>query len=215
MKIRPPLIAATMLLAPLSVLAQSHPWQANLRLAEVRTHDGSSTLPTTSYGLDLQPGGAAELALNYTFLPEWALELSLTHSRLDIDAVTEGVPAFNAGSARLGIAALVLQYRVFVVGRLRPYLGVGVNFASLSGFSADEALTSSGLDTISFSRSVSISAQVGADYAIDERFSINADIAFHDVGTTAAVMLPSGERFGTLQVDVDPWVLALGVGYRF
>jgi outer membrane protein W len=214
MRVRPALIAAAFLLAPLPIAAQGYSWQAVVRIGDVRTHDRSSVLPSTAAALDIQSGGGIELAIGYTFRPEWALELSFERAGLDVDATAQA-SNFKAGDATLGVTALTLQHRFFVVGRIRPYIGVGAHLASISGFKASQQLVANSVSGIGFSRSASLTAQAGLDYDVTERISINGDVKFHDVGVDATLMLPTGEPWQRLRVDVDPWVLALGVGFRF
>ncbi len=215
MRIGPPLVLAALVLSPLPVLAQSHAWEARLRLADVRTHDSSASLSNSIATLDFQAGKTVELAVSYTFQPEWAVELSFQRPNLDIDVAGGGGSTFHAGSARIGLTALTLQYHIFVVGRARPYLGIGAHLASISGFKPSQELVAGNVATISFDSSASLTAQVGLDYDVTDRISINADVKYHDVGADAKLMLPSGDPWQSLRVDLDPWVLALGVGFRF
>ncbi len=214
MRVRPTLIAAAWLLASLPAAAQSQHWLARLRLGDVRTHDRSSSLSSTSAALDLRSGSGVELAISYAFRPEWAVELAVQRSRLTVDAAAQ--PArFRAGDTTLGITALTLQYRFFAVGRVNPYLGVGAHLASISDLKGSQELLANGVAGIAFNRSCSVTAQAGLDYDVTDRISINGDVKFHDVGADAKLVLPNGELWQRLRVDVDPWVLALGVGYRF
>jgi outer membrane protein W len=215
MKIRPPLVAAALLLAPLAAIAQSHPWQARLLLADVQTQGSSSTLSGTSATLDFSSGATVGLGLSYTLLPEWSVELSAQRSRLDVDVASPTASTFNAGRATLGIAALTVQYHFFTVGRIRPYVGAGAHLASISGFKASQDLVAGNVATISFDSSASVTAELGVDYDLTDRISINADATYHDVGADAALILPSGDPWEKLRVDIDPWVLAIGVGFRF
>jgi outer membrane protein len=215
MSARPPLVIAAMVLVPLSAVAQSHPWQARLDLTSVRPHDTSSTLSGTSSSMDVGSGSGLELAINYTFLPEWAVELEFDRARLDLDVASPGTAPMKAGEATLGVATLAFQYRIFTVGRFHPYLGVGAHLATLSGFSASQELVASNVAGLSFSRSVSLTALAGVDYEVSESFSVNADVRFHNVATDVTPTLLGGGSWESLRVDVDPWVLAIGVAYRF
>jgi len=215
MTIRPPLIAVALLLAPLPVLAQSYPWQANLRLVDVRPNDSSSSLAQSPATLEFSSGGALELGISYAFLPEWTAELSWQRAGLDVDVTSPEASPFRAGSADLSVTSLTLQYRFFVVGRIRPYVGLGAHLASISGFKPSEMLVAGNVDAISFDRSASVTVQAGVDYDVTDRISVTADVKYHDVGTDATLTLPSGDPWQTARVDIDPWALAIGAGFRF
>jgi len=165
--------------------------------------------------LDLRSGTAVEADLSYLFRPRWTVELSALRARLDMDVTAEGASSYAAGNAKLGLLALMIQYHPFVLWNVRPYLGVGAHLATLTGFEPTQELLAHYVGSISFTRTVSVAGEVGADYLLTDRLSLNALVRFHDVGTEASVILPTGAKLGSLHVAVDPWVFAFGVGYRF
>lgn len=59
--------------------------------------------------------------------------------------------------------------------------------------------------------SVGFAAQVGMDYQIDDRWSLNLDIK--KVFIEADASLNGGAITG--EVDLDPWLFGIGVGYKF
>ena len=55
-----------------------------------------------------------------------------------------------------------------------------------------------------------VAAQLGADFKINERWFMNADIRYIDIKSKVKL---DGQHIGTARID--PWVATLGVGYRF
>jgi outer membrane protein len=209
------LVIAATVLTPLTATAQSHPWQARLGLTTVRPHDSSAMVSGTTSGIGVGSGSGLELAINYTFLPEWAVELEFDRAKLDFDVTSQGAAAMSAGDATLGVTTLAFQYRFFTPGRIHPYLGLGAHLAAVSGFQPSPALVASNIAGFSFSRSASLTLLAGVDYDLTERLSVNADLRFHDVATDVTPVVAGGSNWDNLRVDIDPWVFAIGVAYRF
>jgi outer membrane protein len=216
MRIRQAVPLAVLLLVPLSAAAQGRPWQARLRFVGVHPHDRSSLVPGTTAGLDVHSGRAAELSISYAFRHDWAFELAFERSDLDVDIASAGAAtSFQAGRAKLATGTVTLQRHFLTLGRARPYVGLGANLTSFASFKPSEDLVAGNVGTISFDDSVSLSGQVGVDFDVTDRISINADVKYHDVACDAHLLLVDGSPWHTVRLDVDPWVLGIGVGFRF
>ncbi|MNP86354.1 Outer membrane protein W precursor [compost metagenome] len=55
------------------------------------------------------------------------------------------------------------------------------------------------------------------DYMINDNFLVNAAVWYVDIDTKATIDGPSALGVGKtkVDVDVDPWVYMVGVGYKF
>lgn len=93
------------------------------------------------------------------------------------------------------------------MGALQPYVGLGVNYTICFEEKTVGALR--GLN-LSLDNSVGVAAQVGADYALNKDWFVNADVRRINIGTTATV-----QSIGSFDVTINPWVFTLGVGRRF
>jgi outer membrane protein len=83
----------------------------------------------------------------------------------------------------------------------------------------DEDLTSefeSAVDkgSIDLEDSFGIALQVGADYHVNERWLVNASARWLDLETEAEIRTDGGSKF-TADIDVDPMVYTISVGYKF
>jgi outer membrane protein len=59
--------------------------------------------------------------------------------------------------------------------------------------------------------------QVGADYMLTDTIMINAQVRYIDIDTTATVennAVAQGTR-AKVDVDVDPFIYMVGLGYKF
>ena len=85
----------------------------------------------------------------------------------------------------------------------------------------DEDLTgdrkNQGFSNLKLQDSVGLAAQLGMDYMITDNVLVNASVWYVDINTQATVDGPSALAVGRTKVDVeiDPWVYMVGVGYKF
>ncbi|MBF0676452.1 OmpW family outer membrane protein [Pseudomonas sp.] len=95
----------------------------------------------------------------------------------------------------------------------QPYLGVGINYTVFF----DEEVTSSAKDKgfkgLSLDSSWGLAFQVGADYMLTDSLMFNAQVRYVDISTTGTTSL-NGDRV-KVDVDVDPMVYMVGLGYKF
>jgi outer membrane protein len=85
-----------------------------------------------------------------------------------------------------------------------PYLGAGVNYTRISdvnllGGKAD-------LDNNSFG----FALQAGVDFKLDKNWSLNLDVKKVQIRSDVTL---GGAKISN--VKVDPWLVGVGVGYRF
>lgn len=97
----------------------------------------------------------------------------------------------------------------------QPYLGVGLNYTTFF----DEKLTSDfkavfGDGDVSLEDSFGLAFELGCDYQLSDNLVLNAAIWTIDIDTSATIKLDSGNKI-TTDVDIDPLVYMVGVGYKF
>ncbi len=69
-------------------------------------------------------------------------------------------------------------------------------------------------DHLSLDDSWGLSLQVGLDYHINDKWLLNAAVWNLDIETTATIKTANLGKIKT-DVDIDPWVYMVGVGYKF
>lgn len=95
----------------------------------------------------------------------------------------------------------------------QPYVGLGINYTHFF----DESLTSTrkgqGFHGLDLQESWGLAAQIGMDYMLTDNIMFNAQVRYIDIDTTATTYL--GTTKVKVDVDVDPWVYMVGLGYKF
>ena len=118
----------------------------------------------------------------------------------------------------------------------KPYVGAGINYTfffedkfnpSMSGDSSPVIQSISDGTTVTaigapldagdlnLENSWGLSAQVGFDYVIDKNWSVNMSARYIDIDTTARFTAVGGTVPGQVDVEIDPMVYSLQVGYKF
>lgn len=102
--------------------------------------------------------------------------------------------------------------------KLRPYIGLGVNFTNFF----DNEITNDvdgRLSDLSLSNSWGVAGQVGIDYQINDTWLVNASVWYAKISTDAKfnykVLETSAVVPVTIETDIDPWVYMVSVGYTF
>lgn len=142
-----------------------------------------------------------EFDISYFFTPNVSAELiaAVTPHHVKTSA---GV---DAGNAWLLPPTLTLQYHFTQLDSIKPYVGAGVNYTHF--FNEDAG----SLTSVKYEDSFGGALQVGADIPIEGNWYANIDVKKVFISTTAKFS-PSGVR---ADVDIDPWLVGVGVGYKF
>lgn len=110
---------------------------------------------------------------------------------------------------------LTAQYHFLPQGRVRPYVGGGINYTLFYNEKASDALEGAvGATRVHLSDSFGWAAQAGVDIDITDRLFLNLDVKYIDIDTKA--------RLGTgaagvqrVRVALDPFIFGIGVGAKF
>lgn len=130
-----------------------------------------------------------------------------------------GISGTTGGIGRLASTwvlppTLTVQYHFNSSGKIRPYLGAGVNYTIFWNEKASPNLVAAvGPTRVHMSDSVGFAAQAGIDVNIGRRSFINFDVKYITMNTTAALQTTA---IGTqsLRVHLNPLVFGVGIGRR-
>lgn len=199
-------------LASASWAAGESPWMVRVRALGIYPDDSSSTLMLGGTALngeaDVDDAWTIDLDISYFFTPNIALELTLAYAQHDVK-VTNLPGEIDIGSLDLLPPTLTLQYHFLPENKFRPYVGAGVSYVLIPDEDPGDAISVDyGNGNIGFA------LQAGFDYYLTKNWCLNVDIKKVWVDVDATVQVLPGAYVRT-NVDVDPWLFGIGIGYRF
>lgn len=160
---------------------------------------GGDTELTNSY--------VPELDLSWFFTPNIAVELIAAVSPHDVKAVGTSLGTVDLGSVWLLPPTVLLQYHHPLPHGFKPYVGAGVNYTVFFNEDAPGGTVTS----IDYDNSFGWALQFGVDYMLNEHWLLNVDVKKLFLNTD--VSLNNGAI--TADVDINPWIVGAGIGYRF
>jgi outer membrane protein len=195
-------LTSTLTLTAGSAMAQEAPWLVRVRAVHLDPADKSDPIGGAGASDRLSVSGKTipEFDVSYFFTPNLAAELVLTYPQKH-DVSLDGA---NIGSFKHLPPTLLLQYHFVLDAPVKPYLGAGVNYTTISKVNLLGGAGSLEHD------SVGLALQAGVDYAIDKKWSLNFDVKKVQIRSDVYIGGAKASR-----VKVDPLMLGVGVGYSF
>jgi outer membrane protein len=192
------------------------------RVIVVEPHEDSSTVKSSvagsipGSGAGLDSSVVPEVDFTYMVTPSVGVELILASSSHDVRGTGSLAGAGKLFDARTLPPTLTVQYHFNSNGRVRPYVGAGLNYTLFFNEDATSGMKAlgGGKADVELDDSWGLAANAGVDVAIDKDWFVNADVKYIDMDTTATIRTNS---LGRLKADVsiDPWVYGIGIGRRF
>lgn len=149
---------------------------------------------------DLMP----TLGFTYFFTDHIAVEAILGTTRHEIRA-QGGMTDVAVHETWVLPPVVTVQYRPLTEGRFSPYVGAGVNGMVFYGGDDKNGFT------VDLDNGLGYAVQAGADIGIQGPWSLNVDVKKVWFNTDATI------NGGALKsdVDLDPWVVSIGIGRTF
>lgn len=194
--------------------------------AQVDPNDDSDALRlngTALAGTEAEVDDDTQLGLTFTYMLTNHIGVGLLAAtpfdhdiKADLSSVALGAP--DAGSAKHLPPTVTLQYYPMEsTSKFQPYVGVGVNYTKFFSEDVDSDLeTTLGVTggDLELDDSVGWAAQIGFDYEVDDHWLINASVWYIDIETEAKFTFDQPVVIKT-DVDIDPLVYMIGIGYKF
>ena len=60
-----------------------------------------------------------------------------------------------------------------------------------------------------------MAAQIGLDYDANQHWYVNLDVKYLDLGAEVELIDAGADPNDELELEIQPWVIGLGAGYRF
>ncbi|MBA4207904.1 MAG: OmpW family protein [Parvibaculum sp.] len=163
--------------------------------------DEDATVSAIGGNVNVSNDVIPEIDFTYFVTDNIALELIAGTSRHDVSSTVAG----SLGKVSLLPPTLTLQYHFMPKEKLSPYLGAGVNYTIFYKEDAPAGMT------IDYDNSFGWALQAGVDYAVADRWYVNFDVKKIFLSTDVSI---NGGAI-TADVDLDPWLIGVGIGYRF
>ena len=201
-------LAATLALAATPALAQSAgTWTVGVGAHNVAPKSDNGTLTATplgnlkmDVGSNIRPTITAEYFVKDNLGVEVLAALPFQH---DISVVGVG----KVGSTKHLPPTVSLQYH-FGQGKVKPFVGVGLNYTTFFSTKSEGAIAGTNLD---LSDSWGLAAHLGVDFKVGEKGAIRIDYRKIDIDTKVKL---NGANLGTKNtVNIDPSVY--GIAYVF
>lgn len=144
------------------------------------------------------------LTLTYFLNKNLAVELFCCFAKHQAEVATLG----DAADFWIFPPALTLQYHFDSMGGFKPYVGAGLQYIHF--FDEDSNIGGS----VDIDDAVGFTLQAGVDVELGQGWYLNADVKKTWLDTDVSLR---NTDFGStaFDLDVDPWIFSLGVGYRF
>jgi len=196
------LVAALAAAMSVPAMAQSQgDWMVRVRAVNIDTANKSDAIAGLAGKDDIHVSDKVipEVDISYFITPNIAAELVLTYPQ-EHNVKLNGT---DLGTVEQLPPTLLLQYHFMPDAQFRPYVGIGVNYTL---FTNDELVM--GLKTDN--SSVGLALQVGMDVKLADQWYLNVDVKKIKMGTDV-----SSNGTKVTHLDIDPWLVGIGVGYRF
>lgn len=199
-------------------MAEAGDFQVRLR--------GILVAPNEKSGDVLPAFPGEKVSVDNSFMPEIDFTYFVSdHVSLELIAATTKHTASGRTGTTGSIGALAstwvlpptltVQYRPIAKGKVRPYVGAGVNYTLFYSEDASAGLERAvGATRVNLKSSLGWAAQAGVDIDLTDKIFLNLDVKYIDIDTTARLATTA---IGTQRVrlNLDPFVFGAGLGFRF
>lgn len=166
-----------------------------------------------SDGVSVSNAFAPEVDITYFVAEHIGLELIAATTKHDVKGKGGLEPLGKLVDTWVLPPTLTLQYHIKPNGKVRPYVGVGLNYTHFYNEDASDNLENAIGDTkVNLSDSFGYALQAGADFDVGNNLFLNLDVKYIDIDTKAR--LTTGGLENRVKVSLDPIVAGIGVGMR-
>ncbi len=204
LKLLCPLAAAAALFTATPALAQqAGDWTFGLGAHVVAPKSGNGSLAGGALDADVGDNWRPTVTGEYFFRDNWGIEV-LASLPFQHDIELNGV---KAGSTKHLPPTVSLQYHFAGSGKVKPFIGAGLNYTLF--FSQDSTGPLAGAD-LDLDNSLGLALHGGLDFAVGTNKFVRVDARWIDIDTDVKV---NGAAVGT--VNIDPMVYGAAFVWKF
>lgn len=225
MKTKLSVLAAALALSGAASAYEAGDWIVRTGAVNVDPDGDSSSLHlvgvTKLAGTGVEVDDDTQLLLNVTYMATSNVGIELLAATpFEHTVDTTGLGGLGLSDVKLGTikhlppTLSVLWYPMNANSKFQPFIGGGVNYTYFFDEDVSGAAQSAlGARNLELDDSWGLAFRAGADYMLNDCWSLHAGVYYLDIETTAEVETALGKV--KTDVDVDPWVYTLGIGYKF
>lgn len=215
------------LTASLLALAVAAPFAQAFEAGDIIVRAGAITVDPHEDSSDIKIGGAPQAGLKATLDSDTQLGLNFAYmvtDKIGIELLaatpfqhtvgTKGLGGLELGEIKhLPPTLSVVYYPLASQSAFQPYVGLGVNYTWFFDDELSSEAETAGFRGLDMKDSWGLAAQVGADFMLTDNIMLNAQLRYIDIETTGTTY--AGTTKVSVDVDVDPMVYMVGLGYKF
>ena len=217
----------SILAASLLALAVASPAAHAFKEGDIIVRAGAITVDPHEDSGEVHVGGAAvagtkatldsdtQLGLNFAYMvtDHVGIEL-LAATPFSHDVGTKGLGGLKLGSLKhLPPTLSAVYYPMESASAFQPYVGLGINYTWFFDTELTSEAEDAGFTGLDMKDSWGLAYQVGMDYMLTENIMINGQVRYIDIDTKGTTNILGDEV--EVDVDVDPFVYMVGLGYKF
>ena len=217
----------SILAASLLALAVASPAAHAFKEGDIIVRAGAITVDPHEDSGEVHVGGAAvagtkatldsdtQLGLNFAYMvtDHVGVEL-LAATPFSHDVGTKGLGGLKLGTIKhLPPTLSAVYYPMESASAFQPYVGLGINYTWFFDTELTSEAEGAGFNGLDMDDSWGLAYQVGADYMLTDNIMLNAQVRYIDIDTKGTTNILGDEV--EVDVDVDPFVYMVGLGYKF
>ena len=187
-----------------AITVDPHEDSSNVKIGGVKAAGTAATLDSDT-----------QLGLNFAYMltDQLGVEL-LAATPFSHDIGTKGLGGLKLGSVKhLPPTLSLVYYPLDSKSAFQPYVGAGINYTWFFDTELTSEAEDKGFSGLDLDDSWGFAAQVGMDYMLTDNVMLNAQVRYIDIDTQGSTTF--GGREVEVDVDVDPFVYMVGLGYKF
>ncbi|MFC7050454.1 OmpW/AlkL family protein [Emcibacter nanhaiensis] len=203
-------LAAATLMSGVAEAKEKGDWMIRARGIWVSPDAGG----TTSIGGDVDIDDKVVPEVDFTYFVTDNIALELIAATTKHNPVVKGSDLGDVpiGSVWLLPPTVTVQYHFAPQEDFSPYVGAGVNYTFFYSENTSDTLDGLGLTTIDYSDGFGWALQAGVDYKIKDQWYFNIDVKKLFLSTDVSI---ANGAVTAPDVDIDPWIVGVGIGYLF
>jgi outer membrane protein len=199
------------IVVPLSVARATEggesPLMIRVRMLGVIPDDSSTHITAIGGNAEVDSTIAPDLDFTWFFTKNIAAELTLALTKNSVSAANTAAGNLDLGDVYLLPPTLTIQYHFMPDAFIRPYVGAGINYTVF--FDGDSGVAAD----LDYDNNFGMAIQAGVDISLADHWAVNVDLKKIWLSTDVDV-----RALGTTvhtEVDIDPWLIGIGIAYRF